>query len=173
MSPYDSALKRTLNPVLCCMIALIPPVLLGQNSGGEIRLEVKDSSGAAMEAAGKLVPLATGVNRNFQTDAQGRAVLSGLTFGRYRIEISKQGFTTQTMVLNVESSRAISRTITMPVGTQGFSVDVVGMTPLSGGDRTRDEIPSPVQAATDKDIEASGALEHRRLSEPATGGVST
>lgn len=141
----------------------------GQAPNGEIRLEVKDASGGAMEAAGKLMPLATGVNRSFQTDAQGGAVLSGLAFGRYRVEISKEGFTTQTAVFDVESSTPLSRTITMAVGTQGFSVDVVGMTPLPGDDRTREEIPSPVQAATDKDIEASGAINladflNRRLS---------
>ena len=148
-SPRGRALSALF--IFCCTISQ------GQRPTGEIRLQVQDSSGAAMEAAGKLVPLATGVTRNFQTDARGAAALSGLSFGRYRIEMSKEGFAAQTLVIDLESS-SLSRTVTMAVGSQGFKVDVVGMTPLPGDDRTRDEIPSPVQAGNDKDIEASGAV---------------
>ncbi len=50
-----------------------------QQLTGEIRLEVKDPSGKAMEAAGKLENLLTGVGRSFQTDAQGKYTLGSLT----------------------------------------------------------------------------------------------
>jgi outer membrane receptor protein involved in Fe transport len=138
-------------------------------SAGEIRLEVKDPSGKALEASGKLENLATGVERSFQTDAQGRYIFEGLLYGRYRLEVSRDGFATQSLLIDVRSETPISRPVTMALGSLAFKVDVIGTTPLPGSDLEPVEIPAPVQAATERDIEMSGALDlsdflNRRLS---------
>ena len=39
----------------------------------------------------------------------------------------------------------------------GFTVTVVGTTPLAGVDVPADQVPAPVQTATDRDIDRSGA----------------
>jgi hypothetical protein len=52
-------------------------------STGEIRLQVKDPSGAALQASGHVAGPTT--DRAFRTDAQGAFSLSGLAFGQ-RIE---------------------------------------------------------------------------------------
>ena len=57
--------------------------LQAQGPTGEIRVEIKDPSGAAMQAAGKLG------TRSFETDAQGVFTFSNLAPGRYRLEVSK------------------------------------------------------------------------------------
>ena len=54
-------------------------------STGEIRLQVYDPSGAALQASGRIA--GPGANRTFQTDARGAYSLDGLTFGRYRLDI--------------------------------------------------------------------------------------
>lgn len=141
----------------------------GQRLTGEVRLEVKDPSGAAVEATGRLESLATGGDQSFQTDAQGRHTFGNLAYGRYRLKVSKDGFATQSLSLDVQSEAPISRTVTMALSAPAFQVDVVGTTPLPGVDRSLDEIPAPVQAATERDIEQSGALDlsdflNRRLS---------
>ena len=56
----------------------VPVPVLGQRSAGEVRLEVKDPSGAAVEASGRLENLATGADQTFQTDAQGRYAFRNL-----------------------------------------------------------------------------------------------
>ena len=129
-----------------------------QERGGELRLEVIDPSGRALEAVGNVENIATGVTRRFQTDAQGSYTFKELPFGRYRVEVSKDGFARQSVLIDVQSVTPISRTVTMALGNLAFNVDVVGTTPLRGGDIESNEIPSPVQVATHVDIEQSGSL---------------
>ncbi len=126
---------------------------------GELRIDVKDSSGAAIQAAGKLQSLRIGVTHSFSTDTQGSYSFRELSFGRYQLEVVKAGFATQSVGVDVRSATPISRTITMEIGNLAFKVDVVATTPLPGGILTLDEIPAPVQTATQRDIEQSGAID--------------
>jgi outer membrane receptor protein involved in Fe transport len=133
--------------------------LRAQNSTAEIRIDVRDPSGAAMQASGRLQNLGGGVDRNFATDGQGAYDFQGLPRGRYRLTISKDGFATQSVVIDVQSATPISRTITMALATQAANIDVVAATPLAGTDLARDEIPAPVQTGSGRDIDQSGALD--------------
>src|ERR1700728_4238075 len=153
--------RRELRRYLCTAVALLLAALRlnGQAPVGEIRVQVKDPSGAAMEATGTLQSVPTGVRRNFQTDAQGRYTLGGLPYGRYRLGISKAGFATKSALIDVKSRTPLSRTVTMTIGVQSSRVDVVATTPLAGTDLSTDQIAGPVQTATSADIENSGALE--------------
>ena len=110
-------------------------------------------------SSGKLESIAGGAARDFQTDAQGMIVLGNLPLGRYRLEISKTGFTTQSVVIDVQSATPVSRTVTMALGAQTSKVDVVAATPLAGTDLAIDQIAAPVQTATAADIANSGALD--------------
>ncbi len=172
MNPGGSTLRREMRAALCITLsavaALLCPILLhaqaqapaGQSAVGQIRIEVKDPSGAALEASGKLESLAAaGVQRSFQTDAQGAYTLEGLPFGRYRLEVSKTGFATQSVLIDVQSGTPVSRAVTLALGAQVSKVDVVATTPLHGVDLPLDEIPSQVQTATQADIQNSSALD--------------
>ncbi len=145
----------------CAAAALLVATLtLGaQTPRGEIRVQVKDPSGAAMEASGTLENLTAGGQRSFQTNAQGTYTLDNLPYGRYRLEISRTGFVTQVVSIDVQSRRPISRLVTMALTSQTFKTDVVSATPLAGTDLTTEQIASPVQTANAADIEQSGALE--------------
>src|SRR5579871_1546865 len=125
---------------------------------GAIKIEVHDPSGAPMEVSGKLRALPNGAMRNFQTDTRGTFSASGLPFGRYRIEVAKEGFATQTATLDVRSSEPVSRVLTMALAAQASKVDVVAATPLPGTDLAINEIPAPVQTASARDVENTGAL---------------
>ncbi len=153
-----------------CLLLLGSATPIGaQRPAGEIRLEVKDPSGAAMQASGKLQDLASGVVRSFQTDTQGSYAFPSLPYARYRLEVSRSGFATQSLLIDVQSPAPIARTVTMPLGTASAQIDVVATTPLAGSGQSLREIPAPVQTATQQDIDASGALDladllNRRLS---------
>ena len=138
---------------------LLASVLWGQNSQGQIHLQVLDSSGAAMVASGKLESVPMGLSRSFETDSRGMADVTRLPFGRYRVEISKPGFAAQSVLVDVESAATVSRTVTMSVEAAATRVNVVSETPLAGTDLTLDQIPGAVQTATAADILSSGALE--------------
>ena len=143
----------------------------GQQAAGSIRLEVKDPSGAPMEASGRLQNLATGVERSFQTDAQGIATLDGLVYGAYRLEVSKDGFATSSSSIEVRSATTVARAITMALSTQATQVDVVAATPLPGTDLPLDQIPAPVQTITALDLEKSGSLDLSDLLNQRLSGV--
>jgi outer membrane receptor protein involved in Fe transport len=133
-------------------------VLHAERLTGEIRLEVKDPSGAPMKVSGRLENLADGSYRNFQTDAHGSYTLANTPYGRYRLQLSRSGFATQSILIDVQSNAPIARTVTMPLGATADKVDVVATTPLAGVDLTPAEIPAPVQTASARDVEESGAL---------------
>ena len=59
-----------------------------QRAAGELRLEVKDPSGAGVAASGKLENLSTGTVQRFETDTQGAHSFTGLPYGRYRLEVT-------------------------------------------------------------------------------------
>ena len=101
------------------------------------------------------------MQRTFQTDAQGTLHhLGNLPYGRYRLEISKTGFATQSV-----SDRRAVRDAHLAHRHHGAGerrdakVDVVAATPLAGTDLAIDQIAGPVQTATAADIENSGALD--------------
>jgi outer membrane receptor protein involved in Fe transport len=146
-----------------------PGVRAAQSLTSELRIEVKDPSGKALEAAGRLENLATGVSQVFQTDSLGKHTFEGLAYGRYRLEVFREGFATQSMLINVQSNEPIARAVTLALSGLAYKLDVIATTPLPGVDLEPQEIPAPVQAATRRDIEMSGALDlsdflNRRLS---------
>lgn len=170
LAPVRCPLFFKTNPIWrWALLLTLSGGLAAQTPTGELRLEVRDSSGAAVEAAGKLVSLNGGGNCAFQTDTRGAYTFTNLDLGRYRIEVSKIGFATQSIVIEVRSATAVARTIMLDVARASYRVDVTATTPLPGTDLALQDIPSPVQVASERDIEHSGALDlsdflNRRLS---------
>src|SRR5437764_5519050 len=100
---------------LCLTACFTALLTYGQSQAGEIRLDVKDETGAAIEASGSIEGLATGVHRDFQTDGQGAHTLTGLPFGVYRLQIGRDGFATQSLRLEVRSVSPIMRSVVLPI----------------------------------------------------------
>jgi hypothetical protein len=84
---------------------------------GEIRLEVKDASGAPIPATGTLQSIATGIHRSFRTDRAGRHTLASLPFGVYRLEVASTGFASQTLLIELRSEAPIDRVVAMQVSS--------------------------------------------------------
>ncbi len=154
---------------LCAVV--LPSVLPAQYPSGEIRLEVRDASGAAMQVSGRIQNPATKMDTNFQTDAQGAWTFSALPYGRYRLEISKAGFATQVVSVEVRSPAPVLRTVAMAIARAASSVDVVAPTPLAGTSLTLDQVASSVQTGTAADIQDSGALELANFMNRRLNGV--
>jgi outer membrane receptor protein involved in Fe transport len=166
---HRQACRRLLRAAIALLLAAL--TLCSQIPQGEIHVQVRDPSGAVMQASGRLDNLASGMQHSFQTDAHGMYDLERLPFGHYRLEISKPGFATQSVVIEVRSGSAISRTITMALGSQTSRVDVVSATPLAGTDLETNQIAGPVQTANAADIANSGALDLADLMNRRLNGV--
>ena len=132
--------------------------LSAQPTMSELRVEVKDPSGAPVEADGRLENLGTGLDRRFQT-TKGSYTLEQLPLGRYRLSLSKAGFATQTSTLEIPNSTPVTRSITLSLLAASETITVVAVAPLAGVERRLDEIAAPVQTATSGDIANSGAID--------------
>jgi len=116
------------------MKSLILVVLLGSMSTAvvwgqttaQIHGTILDASGAAVSGAAiKVTQTETGLTRTAASDADGGYLLTSLPLGPYRLEVSKEGFSTavQTgIVLEVGSSPAVS--IALKVGAVTETVNV-------------------------------------------------
>src|SRR5579872_2548466 len=166
-----SRTRKNFEHRVCLFLCVTVGLLFGQPQPGEIRIQIQDSSGLAMEASGKLESLASKTDRSFQTDPQGVYTFSNLSSGRYRLEVSKAGFATQSVLIDVESGTPVSRTVMMALATQASRIDVVAATPLPGTDLPIDEIAAPVQTASARDLEQSGALDLSDLLNTRLSGV--
>ena len=142
---------------LIALLALTLSAVFAQRPAGEIHLQIKDASGASMEASGLIESLATGVETSFRTDPQGSYRFQSLAFGRYRLEIERSGFASLAEVVRVESATPVERNLIMVPGNQSFKLDVIAATPLQGVNLEANQIPAPVQSATSGDLINSGA----------------
>jgi hypothetical protein len=124
MGSVRSRLKRGA-VFLSLALAGAPAIVQGQLPTGEIRLAVKDPSGAAMKAAGRLQGLAARIDRSFETDAQGAFTFQNLPYGPYRLEVSKRGFATKSLLIDVQSAKPEARMVTMALATQASKIDVI------------------------------------------------
>lgn len=105
-------------------LLFFPLALLSQLQTGEIRLEVKDQSGTAMEANGSLESLSAGVRRTYQTDGQGTHTFGSLPFGRYRLQVGRTGFATQELLIEVRSAVPVPKAVTLAVSAAETTVEI-------------------------------------------------
>lgn len=153
------------------IVALVCPALLyAQPATGDLQISVKDPSGVALQASGKLTP-PSGPERSFQTDDVGKYKFENLAPGSYRLQVEKAGFTAQSLTIDVTAGAPISRTITMELAAQSSRVDVVAATPLPGTDEPLENIPAPVQTSTARDLDQSGSLDLSDLMNKRLSGV--
>ena len=169
MSSSGAGLGRAILRLAAVLGLALP--LQGQSVTGELRLQVTDPSGAPMQASVRLRSQGAGVDRSVVTDPKAPTAITGLPLGRYRVEVSKEGFATQSMAIDLKAAAPVERTVVMALSAQATRVDVVAATPLAGTDLPVDEIPAPVQTASAKDIEQSNALDLSDLLNQRLSGV--
>ncbi|HVW08405.1 MAG TPA: TonB-dependent receptor [Bryobacteraceae bacterium] len=141
--------------------AILSSLVLGTAFGqtnGELKLTVKDPSGAAVDASGKLENISSGASRKFQT-SNGAADLTDIAPGRYRLELTQSGFATWDGAIDVTPGNTVTRNITLSIVASSTKLDVVEATPLAGFDVPASKIPAPVQSVTSQDLQQSGALD--------------
>ena len=95
-------------------LCLAAALSYGQNVG-EIRLAVKDATGASVQAAGTIEGLATGVHRDFQTDDKGLHSFTALPFGIYAIDVRKDGFAPKALRVEVRNEAPLIEPVMLAV----------------------------------------------------------
>lgn len=129
--------QRTGCNILCWLLAgCLHPFVFAQNNTGELRLTVKDNSGAAVSATAALVSEATKTQQKVELSDSGRYTFKNLPFGRYSLSISKAGFSTSSELIEITSAVPRYLPISLTVQPVQTSVEVKDSDTLLDTDRT-------------------------------------
>jgi hypothetical protein len=109
---------------------------LAQQGTGELRLTIKDPTGAPMPARADLVSQATHTEQAIDIPADGRYSFKNLPFGFYRLLISRAGFVSSSELIEVRSELPQSRTVTLGIQRIETEVKVTEADTLIDPDRT-------------------------------------
>src|ERR1700704_4290934 len=85
----------------------------GQSNAGELRLTVTDPSGLPIQSAVELVSEANQLRQNLETDPVGGLVAKRLSFGTYRVEISRSRFRPFTGLVEVRTALPTEYPVTL------------------------------------------------------------
>jgi len=97
--------------------------------------------------------------RRFDTDARGAATLRRLSYGYYRLTVTRPGFAPRTQAIDIANDTPVRRTIALQLAVAKSAIDVIEATPLPGINLNRDEVPAPVQTAGARDFDTTNAID--------------
>lgn len=132
---------------LVAVLCLLAALSYAQNVG-EIRLSVKDGTGASVQAVGTIEGLATGVHRDFKTDDKGLHSFTALPFGIYAINVKKDGFAPKSLRVEIRTEAPVIQPVMLAVAAVETTVlvheaetllnpEFVSSAQFSGPDRLR------------------------------------
>ena len=125
-------LSRSAVVLLCACLAHA----WAQSASGELRLTVKDVSGAPMPAHAALTNQATRTEQQIDLPPEGRYTFKNLPFGFYRLEVSRAGFTASSELIEIRSEVPQARQVTLGVLPIETAVKVTESETLVDPDRT-------------------------------------
>ncbi len=86
-----------------------------QSNTGELRLAITDPDNLPLKSRVELINEAGQIAQHFVTDASGELVAKRLPFGRYRVEVSRDGFAAFTMLVDIESAIPLEQHIVLNI----------------------------------------------------------
>jgi len=119
-------LVRRNRALVCKLIFLVAVTsyIYGQSSLGELRLKVIDPDGNGLQSSVQLACDGNQVRRTYVTDEFGDLEAKTLPFGMYRIEISHEGFTTYSSIIEVRSAIPANLQFKLSIAAQQTTVVV-------------------------------------------------
>src|SRR6266571_9412642 len=116
-------------------------VAFPQRISGELRLQVTDPAGGGIRAGGAVVGQATGVERMFETDENGRVTLRGLPLGRYEVVVGSEGFSKKTELLEIDSQLPLEHVVRLEISPLTTTVEVQAVDTLFDPTHTAAYLP--------------------------------
>src|SRR5579864_7106820 len=102
-------------PRLIPCLAAVAMCAFAQLPRGELRLDVRDSTGHALAATVDLASEINQLHRTGATDANGRYAAQNLGFGVYTVRVSRDGFQPWSRLVRVDSEIPVSLAVTLDV----------------------------------------------------------
>src|SRR3954447_6489322 len=114
---------------------LLCGILSAQTSTGELRLAVRDRSGAGFAAVAELSNQATHTRHKVTLSSSGRYTFKALPFGSYQLVISQPGFQPSSETIDIRSEVPQEHVVTLGLAQQRQSVEVSDSDTLLDTDR--------------------------------------
>lgn len=110
--------------------------LCAQNNTGELRLAVKDGTGAPVAATATLVNQASQTRQTVHLPASGHYAFKNLQFGRYVLTVDNSGFSPSSELIEIRSALPESRHVRLSLHPIATQVEVKDSATLVDPDRT-------------------------------------
>jgi hypothetical protein len=127
MSKFILRLKRHRSlciKVLSALLLFTTWPLLAQVNTGELRLKITDPTGLAVKATVALASEASEYHSKFTTSEDGTADIKTLSYGIYRLDVEKQGFSSVSEILDIRSAIPAEHAIRLSVAPVTTSLEV-------------------------------------------------
>ncbi|HVW83399.1 MAG TPA: TonB-dependent receptor [Bryobacteraceae bacterium] len=145
------------SPCRALALAFFSAVLLFAQSGtGELRLTVKDQSGAAVPAAAELVNQSTHTRQSVNLPTSGRYTFKTLPFGAWRLNVSRAGFSPSSELIEIHSVLPLEHNVTLALEGVATTVDVKESETLIDPDRTGSAYYVGSQEVKERETELPG-----------------
>src|SRR5262245_25380741 len=108
----------------------------GQSSTGELHVTVIDAGGLPIQSSVELVSEANQVRQQLSTTDAGTLVAKRLPFGRYRVAVSRDGFTPFAGLVEIQSALPTEFKVTLTLATLSTQVTVTSGDTLLDPHRT-------------------------------------
>jgi len=105
-------------------VLLLAAAQLGQSNLGELRVFVTDSTGLPVQSDVELVSESNQVRQTFETGPEGTLIARRLPLGRYRVSVSRSGFSPFAGLLDIESTLPTDYHVTLSVSPVQAQVTV-------------------------------------------------
>lgn len=103
---------------------LLAAAQFAQSATGELRLTVTDAGGLSLQSHVRLSSEANQFEESVETSAGGTLVARPLPFGRYRVEVSRDGFAPFTTLLDIQSALPLDYHVTLTIAPVQAQVTV-------------------------------------------------
>jgi len=110
--------------VIAAAVLLLAAVQFGQSNTGELRVFVTDSTGLGVQSNVELVSESNQVRQTFETGPEGTLVARRLPLGRYRVSVSRSGFSPFAGLLDIQSALPTEFHVTLTVSPVQAQVTV-------------------------------------------------
>src|SRR5579864_1910378 len=112
--------------LLCGAIAaLLVPCCFAQRGTGELRLSVKDATGAGVASTVDLVNQSTNTRQSVNLPPDVRYSFKNLPFGFYRLLVTHSGFTPSSELIEVRSETPLNHEVSLGIQPIETAVNVV------------------------------------------------
>jgi hypothetical protein len=110
--------------------------LLAQSNAGEVRLKITGPDGLRVGASIELSSDAIQFHRSFSADDSGDVTIRNLPFGRYRLRVQRESFSTYDGLIEIHSALPTEYVVKLNIAALSTAVNVTAETTLIDPERT-------------------------------------